>query len=334
MPTESPSRETLLGLKLTRATECTFWAPRYALLFAEYSLSTDCVPGSMLGTRIHKRWLQTLVQRPLTQKRAGLETTPIAQERPRETRRGPGLACSRSLGQEVSGWDVSPETTGHRAFAKRDKSPRGNKRVWDPSFTPCRLPFTHRAGRGHTGRHHPEWRGPVTLGGAPLQPREPGHGWRLVQDKERVSALSYLGWCHRRTTCLWPLSPGCRAVGSASPARVPSWVSRSIQWGAMTLLPGLGSLCTSVSSVGMLAGPLGTLVNPTQTAADSPGSAIPYPLPCTRSDSIRTKLTRGLCRCNQIKMRSHRIRVALDPMAGSFISRGKPELRDTQGEGL
>ena len=33
-------------------------------------------------------------------------------------------------------------------------------------------------------------------------------------------------------------------------------------------------------------------------------------------------------------MRSHRIRVALDPMAGSFISKGKPELRDTQGEGL
>lgn len=46
----------------------------------------------------------------------------------------------------------------------------------------------------------------------------------------------------------------------------------------MTLLPGLGSLCTSVSSVGMLAGPLGTLVNPMQMAADSPedyGSAMP-----------------------------------------------------------
>lgn len=126
-------------------------------------------------------------------------------------------------------------------------------------------------------------------------------------------------------------------MGSASPARVTSWVSHSIQWGALTLLPGLGSLCTSVSSVGMLAGPLGTLVNPTQTAADSPedyGSAMPYPLPCTRSDSIPTKLTQGLCRRNQIKMRSHRIRVALEPMAGIFISRGKPELRDTQGEGL
>lgn len=82
--------------------------------------------------------------------------------------RGPGLACSRSLGQEVSGWDVSPETTGHRAFAKRDKSPWGNKRAWDPSFMPCGLPFTHIAGGGHTGMHHPEWRGPVILGGAPL----------------------------------------------------------------------------------------------------------------------------------------------------------------------
>lgn len=82
--------------------------------------------------------------------------------------RGPGFACSRSLGQEVSGWDVSPETTGHRAFAKRDKSPRGNKGAWDPSFMPCGLPFTHTAGGGQTGRHHPEWQGPVILGGAPL----------------------------------------------------------------------------------------------------------------------------------------------------------------------
>lgn len=49
---------------------------------------------------------------------------------------------------------------------KEIRVPRGNKRAWDPSFMPCRLPFTHRAGRGHTGRHHPEWRGPSPARGA------------------------------------------------------------------------------------------------------------------------------------------------------------------------
>lgn len=122
----------------------------------------------MPGTRrSHERWLQTLVQRPLIQKWAGLETTPIAQERPRETRRGPGLACSRSLGQEVSCWDVSPETTGHRAFAKRDKSPRGKQKSLGS------LLHALQAALYPQSRQRPHWQAPPRVAGPLSRPGSP-----------------------------------------------------------------------------------------------------------------------------------------------------------------
>lgn len=88
-----------------------------------------------------------------------------------------GSAYSRSLARRCRGWDVNPETSDHRAFAKTDKGPWGTERAWIPPF----LPFIHEAGGGCAVRCHWEWRGPVMTGrGCSPSPKEQDWGWRLV----------------------------------------------------------------------------------------------------------------------------------------------------------
>lgn len=102
--------------------------------------------------------------------------TPITRERRCEAQRGLGLPCSRSLGQDGSGWDAPLERSGYKAFAKRDKRPWGNRRAWIPPSRPagCPLPTKQAeaalAGATHKGGALSLW------GGAPppAQGAQPG----------------------------------------------------------------------------------------------------------------------------------------------------------------
>lgn len=179
------------------------------------------MPGSVLGTRkIRKRWLQTLIQRSLIQKRARLETLLSpgrGQERCREAQ---DLLAQDHLARRCQAGTCLRKRLVTGLLPKEIRVPGETKEPGIPPSCPagCPLPTQQAeaklAGTTQNGRALSYWEGPLSL------PGEPGHGWRLVQE-ERLLALSYLGWCHRRTKCLWPASPGCRALGSASPCLGP-----------------------------------------------------------------------------------------------------------------
>lgn len=119
------------------------------------------MPGPGLGTGRVRLVIPSLPERH----RAG--TVPPASQERSGAQGSSGTPLLEITWQGV----VRAETSDHRAFAKIDKGPWGNRRGWIPSFLPHRLPFVHKAGEAMLVGAARNGGALSLLGGAALPPK-------------------------------------------------------------------------------------------------------------------------------------------------------------------